>query len=145
MRSAPAIGFELRPSRRLIIATLAMTALAVLAIVLCAAAWWLKCLLTMATLATAGQSIRRLCLPRYRRINHDQAGWQITARDGSSITAELVQQARLGSLTVLHFRLPQQHWRFLIAPDMIDADTRRRLLLTLASLHDPAVDQQPLA
>lgn len=145
MRSAPAIGFELRPSRLLLVATVSMTALALLAIVACAAPAWLKLVLCALVLAGAGSAIRSLRDPSYRHISHDQTGWQIGARDGSIIAVELRQHARLGAMLVLEFQLSVGRWRCLIAPDMVDADTRRRLLLTLASLHDPAADRRPAA
>ena len=134
MRSAPAISFELRRSRQLIAATITMAGLAVLSIAISAVAFWLKIVLMAGVVLATGRAVQHLIAPRWRRISHGQGGWQVQDVNGETRVADLHHHARLGNLIVLDFRRDGVRWNCLIAADAIDADTRRRLLLTLAAL-----------
>lgn len=141
MRSAPAISFELRRSLLLISATLLIAALALVSVAICAASPWLKAALIIAIVAGVAPALHGLFKPRWNAISHDQSGWQLRNHQGESRAAELHHHARLGALIVLDFRVQERRWHCLIAPDAINADTRRRLLLTLASLRPATAPQ----
>lgn len=133
MKSAPAIAFDLRPSRRVGAAACALVALAMLAP-------WLTRLpaeaagaLSLGAFALGASSLRRHLRPPFRRAAWRESGWVLLDGDSREHAAELVSEARLGALLALGFRHgPRARFRFLLAPDNLDADTRRRLILLLA-------------
>lgn len=145
MRSAPAISFELRPSRSLIAASWAMLLLACVAIVSSAASFALQVLMIAVMAVGALPALRRQQRPRYVAISHDQGGWQLRRHDGEPIVARLREHGQLGPCLTLDFSIDRARWRCLLMPDMVDADTRRRLILLLASLQKTTPKPAPLA
>lgn len=135
MRSAPAIGFEYRPSRRLAALTLAVSALAMLAVALCAMPWWAKALLWLAIVGS-------WMYPRHYGVQPPSAvgwsaaaGWSLRLRDGRDLSASLQSWRIMGSCVLVRLvtaeRVPLALW---LLPDNSDADTRRRLRMRLLAL-----------
>lgn len=132
MKSAPAIAFDLRPSRRVGAAMLAI-------IVLAAIAPWLTKLPLPASLAssvlvlacgTAGW--RRYWHPRFRRVAWRESGWTLVDRTHGEQAAVLETHARLGPLLTLVFRHgPRARFHVVLTADNLDAEARRRLVLLL--------------
>jgi toxin CptA len=140
MRSAPAIAFDVRPSRWLAAATALAGACAAVAPWLSAAPAFARVLLSLCALALAGDALRRLARPPFQRVIHGAAGWSVVDAQGREQAAILVGHARLGSLLVLDLRTgPRRRWRAWLPPDALDAEARRRLLLQLAR-GEPAGD-----
>lgn len=108
--------------------------MATLSIVICAAPWWLKLPAIIGVVVSATVATQRLRHPRCKRISHDRSGWQLQLSDETQTHADLLEHVRLGNVLVLRFQMADVKWRCLLASDSIDADSRRRLLLTLASL-----------
>ena len=133
MKSAPAIAFDYRPSRRVALATRAVLVLAMLAP-------WASvlprpaCFALSAALAASGAyALRRALQPAIRRVAWRSSGWSLVDRSGREHAALLESHRRLGSLLALRYRYgPRARCRLLLAPDNLDADTRRRLVLLLA-------------
>jgi len=133
MKSAPGIAFDYRASRAIAIAG---------AFVLCAAAIvpWFSALspaaaasVTIVVLCCGLVSLRRFARPRFRRIAWQASGWRLVDRDGTERNALLASHVHLGSFVSLDFRLDRRaRFRALIAPDNVDAEMRRRLILLLS-------------
>ena len=136
MTSAPAIGFEYRPSRRLQRALLAVAALAMLALVLCGLAGWLKLLLAAGVLGATWQTIRQLARSPVRAAGWSaDAGWTLHLLPHEDVPATLASFRVLGSLVLLRLRTTERGVQvLLLAPDNSDADIRRRLRMRLATL-----------
>ena len=135
MTSAPAIGFEYRPSRWLSRALLVVAALAAAALALCALPAWLKPVLILALLLAAWRTLRRLAA-----VPVTAAGWgadnqwvlHLHARE--DVPATLASFRVLGSLVLLRLRTAERGVQvLLLAPDNSDADIRRRLRMRLAT------------
>lgn len=133
MKSAPAIAFDLRPSRWIGTVALAIVMLATVA------PWLTKlpasgsALLSLVVLAYGAWALRRHWHPRFRRLAWRESGWTLVGHDGRESAAVLESHAHLGGLLALGFRHgPRARFRFLLTPDNLDADTRRRLILLLA-------------
>ncbi|WP_300619249.1 protein YgfX [Dokdonella sp.] len=133
MTSAPAIAFDLNPSRRI-------GAAAVVVGLLASAAPWLtglplppRLLLSFAAVVLAGFSLHRFLRPPFRRAARHASGWTLVDRRGDEHPAILETPVRLGSVLALDFRFgTRQRFRFVVAPDNLDAETRRRLALLVA-------------
>ena len=136
MTSAPAIGFEYRPSRRLQRALLALATLAVLALALCGLAGWLKLLLAAGVLGATWQAIRQLARSPVRAAGWSaDASWTLHLHPHQDVPATLASFRVLGSLVLLRLRTAEQGVQvLLLAPDNSDADIRRRLRMRLATL-----------
>ena len=133
MRSVPAISFEPRPSRQLLIASAAMVLLSLASLAISALPWWLTLPASASVLVLALFAIHRYRNPRYVAISHDQTGWQLRDRTGDWIATTLRHHGQLGSWVILDFAPPSGRWNCLLTSDAIDVDTRRRLLLVLAA------------
>lgn len=133
MKSAPTIAFDYRPSRQLGVAGLALAAVAVLACWLAGLPWWLRLSASLAALAFAAHVFPRFLRPRFRRIAWRSSGWTLVDANGHEHTADLCRHMRFGAwLLALEFRHgPRSRFHAVIAPDNVDADTRRRLILLL--------------
>ena len=136
MTSAPAIGFEYRPSRRLQRALLALATLVVLALALCGLAGWLKLLLAAGVLGATWQAIRQLARSPVRAAGWSaDASWTLHLHPHQDVPATLASFRVLGSLVLLRLRTAEQGVQvLLLAPDNSDADIRRRLRMRLATL-----------
>ncbi len=135
MTSAPAIGFEYRPSRWLRRLPAAAAALAVLAIGACGLAWWLKAAATAAVLVAAASAWRKAARSPVRAAGWRGDGdWSLRLDDGADVAARLASCRIYGGTVLLRLAAPgRRPWPLLLAPDNLDADTRRRLRMRLAS------------
>jgi toxin CptA len=136
MTSAPAIGFEYRPSRLLGRALVTMLALALLSIALCALAWWLK--LTLAALALL-LWVRIATRPGDRAVVAagwaDDDRWSLHRAGGCDAPARLQSFRVLGPFVLLRLREEGAgDTTLLLAPDNSDEDIRRRLRMRLAAM-----------
>ena len=135
MKSAPAIAFDYRPSRRVAIAVACVGVLAILAVFLGGLALSMRLALALAALALAIFALQRHLQPQTRRVSHGAGGWLLVDRDGNERSASLVAHVQRGNLLVLDFRAenPPGRQRVLLTVDNSDADLRRRLILVMAA------------
>ena len=140
MTSAPAIGFEYRPSRWLprVLATVLL--LALLAIALCGLSGLAKLGLALLTLALAGRGVRQAS--RSMAVAAGWApdgGWSMHWADGSDSRARLESFRVLGAWILLRLRAADgRRVVLLLTPDNSDADLRRRLRMRLAVQAEPS-------
>ncbi|MBA8885283.1 hypothetical protein [Dokdonella fugitiva] len=138
MRSAPSIVFDYRPSPAVATATVVVALAAGLAPWASAAPLALRIALSALALGGAAIALHRYRAPAFRRIVCGASGWRLVDRDGREHAAVLHAHRRLGSLLALDWRCaPRSHFRVLVTPDNLDADTRRRLVLLLARDEPP--------
>ena len=132
MRSAPAIAFDYRPSRWLSVLGAVVGVLAI------AAPWGsglgvlVRVGVSIAALAFAVEGLRRHAQPRFRRVSCREGEWFLLDAGGNEHAAVLRGSTRLGPLLALGFGLGRGSTWLVLAPDNLDADTRRRLVLLLA-------------
>jgi toxin CptA len=141
MRSAPAIGFEYRPSRWPARLFAVVTGLAVLAIMTSGMPLLARIALALASAATCVHAIRRLHLSIYAVGWASQSGWTLRGVDGADDAATLVSFRILRQLVLL--RLASVRYGKLtlwLMPDNTDADIRRRLRMRLAVLANAVED-----
>ena len=140
MRSAPAIAFDYRPSRRLALVSGAVALLAVVAVAASGLPDGLRVALVVAVPIHAAWVLRRFLAPPWVRVAHDAAGWRLVDRANEAVTTVLAGHVERGPLLVLEFRTPDRpRFHCVLTPDVLDADTRRRLRLVLARGADPPV------
>ncbi|NCT68447.1 MAG: hypothetical protein GXC76_12530 [Rhodanobacteraceae bacterium] len=133
MKSAPTIEFDYRPSRRVGALAAVVAATAALAPWLTGLPWSLCAVLSLLAVVLGAVALHRFRHPPFRRIARRDAGWLLVDAAGDEHAAELKAHARLGALITLDLRLERgPRFRALLAPDNLDADTRRRLVLVLA-------------
>ena len=135
MTSAPAIGFEYRPSRWVPRLLVVMTFLVLLAIALSGMALVWQIVLAMGTVIACRHTLLRLRLPIYAVGWAGQSGWTLRGLDGSDDTATLLSFRAIGGVVLL--RLASCRYGKLtlwLLPDNSDADIRRRLRMRLAIL-----------
>jgi toxin CptA len=138
MKSAPAIAFDYRPSRSVGLAIGGMTVLSLLAISHSGISMRWGWILAVAALSTGLHALYRHFHPGMVRIARTGAGWMLVDRRGLEYPVDLIRHIRRGLLLVLHFRHESGHRRsFVLMPDNVDADLRRRLLLALATEPKP--------
>jgi toxin CptA len=133
MTSAPAIGFEYQPSRWVPRLFVAVTCLAVVALIVSGAPLFLRVVLALASLAACVQAIRRLKLPIYAVGWASRSGWTLRGLDGADDAAALLSFRIVGQAVLL--RLVSGRYGKLtlwLMPDNTDADIRRRLRMRLA-------------
>jgi toxin CptA len=145
MTSAPAIGFEYRPSRLLRRTLILVAALAVLAVALSALALWMKGLLVLAVAVATWRSLRHLAMDPVAAAGWGvDDGWTLRLADHEDLPATLASFRVLGSFVLLRLRTVEQGVRvLLLAPDNSDADIRRRLRMRLAILQPDQVLPHP--
>ncbi|MEO8460333.1 MAG: hypothetical protein ABI451_07380 [Dokdonella sp.] len=114
------------------IAACVMSALAVIAVLASGLAWLLKLVVISATIAIASISLRRYLRPRYTRIAHGESGWRLLDARDEEFPATLCRHGRIGAFVILDFALDRSSYRCVLAPDVVDPETRRRLSLALA-------------
>lgn len=136
MTSAPAIGFEYRPSRLLRRTLVFVAALVMLAVALSALAIWLKGLLVLAVAVATWRSLRRMAMEPVAAAGWSaDDGWTLRLADHEDLPAMLASFRVLGTFVLLRLRTAEQGVRvLLLAPDNSDADIRRRLRMRLAAL-----------
>ncbi|WEN14065.1 hypothetical protein PY254_12550 [Rhodanobacter sp. AS-Z3] len=136
MTSAPAIGFEYRPSRWLRGLPVLVVALALLAIVLCMIPWWSKALLAVAVLLAMRKTLRSLAaVPVAAAGWSDDQSWTLRLHNHEDIPATLSSFRVLGSFVLLRLHTVTHGVQvLLLAPDNSDADIRRRLRMRLATI-----------
>jgi toxin CptA len=135
MKSAPAIAFDYRPSRRVAIAVVGVAALAILAVFLSGLSLGMRLVLALAALVLTVPALRKHLRPSTRRVAHGAGGWLLVDGEGNERSARLVAHVQRGNLLLLEFRAEEQsgHQRILLTTDNSDADLRRRLILVLAA------------
>ena len=134
MTSAPAIGFEYRPSRWLGRALVAMAVLALLALSLSAVPVIAKVALAMVLLAAVIRAWRRFSRSSVVAAGWTQrGGWTLRMAGGEDQPASLRAFRMAGERIVwLHLVAPgRRHVSLLLAPDNSDGDIRRRLRMRL--------------
>ena len=133
MKSAPAITFDYRPSRRLAIAATGVAALALVAVAMSGLPLVLRVVLAVVVVTCACIELRRFLQPPYVRIARDATGWRLVEPGGEVFAATLAGHVRRGPLLVLDFRvIGRRRFHGVLTPDVLDADVLRRLLLILA-------------
>ena len=134
MTSAPAIGFEYRPSRLLRRLSIVVTVLVVLAVAPCALALWLKLLLIAGVLLMAWQSVRRSTgSPVVAAGWSADDNWTLHLAGHEDVPATLASFRVLGAFVLLRLQAAEHGMQvLLLAPDNSDADIRRRLRMRLA-------------
>ncbi|WP_333676964.1 hypothetical protein [Dyella sp.] len=140
MTSAPAIGFEYRPSRWVPRLFAGVTGLAMVAIAISGLPLLMRIALVLVSTAACVHAIRRLALPIYAVGWANQSGWTLRGLDGGDDAATLVA-FRIFRQTVL-LRLASARYGKLtlwLMPDNSDADIRRRLRMRLAVLANDSV------
>ncbi len=136
MTSAPAIGFEYLPSRVLRRVLIAICVLAMSAIILFAAAAWLKGLLLVASVLLTWRAIKRLSHPATVAVGWSgDSGWTLRLRDNADVAATLLSFRVIAAFVLLRLRTDEHGVQVvLLAPDNSDADIRRRLRMRLATM-----------
>ena len=136
MTSAPAIGFEYRPSRLLRRTLIVVAALAILAVALSALAAWLKLLLAVVVSLAPWHALRRLATNPIAAAgwSADDA-WTLRLTDHEAVPATLASFRVLGAFVLLRLQTAERGVQMLLlAPDNSDADIRRRLRMRLATI-----------
>jgi toxin CptA len=136
MTSAPAIGFEYRPSRCLPRALVVVAALAALAAMLSALDPWLKPVLLAIVLVATWRAIRRLAANPIAAAgwSADNA-WTLRLLHHEDVPATLASFRVLGGFVWLRLRTAERGTQvMLLAPDNSDADIRRRVRMRLATM-----------
>jgi len=136
MTSAPAIGFEYRPSWLPGGALTLVSCLALLAIGLCGLDLWQKALLAVAVSLAAARAVRRLAVVPVTAAGwSSDSGWTLHLPGHDDVPATLDSFRVLGPFVLLRLKTPQHgvHVLFL-APDNSDTDIRRRLRMRLATM-----------
>ncbi|WP_266171561.1 protein YgfX [Dyella subtropica] len=134
MTSAPAIGFEYRPSRLFGRLLMAVAGLAGLAVMLAGLTFWLK----VALLACIGLSLLRTLMvlgqhPVRAAGWAADGSWSLRLHQGEDAMATLASFRALGAFVLLRLRpVGGGEIVLLLAPDNSDADLRRRLRMRLA-------------
>jgi toxin CptA len=134
MKSVPAIAFDYRPSRRLLLAVAAGTALAVVSILVCGLSLWPKLGQALLTAIYAAWSAWRLWHPQFVQIAWHSAGhWRLRDAQGREHPGELAHATVLGVLIILAMRTHGKRTStFVLLPDNCDDETRRKLRVRLA-------------
>ncbi len=134
MKSAPTIAFDIRPSRILTGLIVLVVMLAMVGVVASGLDPRVKFIGVVVVALLSAQALRKQLRRIYRRVARDASGWQLVRDHDESVPAKLGGHTRLGPLIVIEFLLsPGQRFHCLLTPDVIDAESRRRLLLVLAS------------
>lgn len=142
MTSAPAIGFEYRPSRLIRRLRWSVAGLAVLALMLSGMDVPVRILLALVLVACLG-------LGQWRRVPsptaagwHPASGWTLRMADGSDAAVTLRSFRVLAGCIVLNLAGEGVHHDLWLLPDNSDADTRRRLRMRLAASGGEAVSKR---
>ena len=136
MTSAPAIGFEYRPSRLLRRALILVASLALLATALSALPAWLWLLLATVVLLATRHSVRHLATRPVVAAGWNTGNlWTLRLTAHEDVPAALISFRVLGAFMLLRLRTAEHGVQvLLLAPDNSDADIRRRLRMRLATI-----------
>jgi toxin CptA len=135
MTSAPAIGFEYRPSRLLRRTLVLVAALAVLAVALSALPVWLRLLLATAASLATWHALRHLATnPIVAAGWSADDAWTLRLTDHEDVPATLASFRVLGAFVLLRLQTAERGVQLLLGPDNSDADIRRRLRMRLATI-----------
>ena len=133
MTSAPAIGFEYRPSGWLPRLLWLLAVLALLALALAGMPVGLKWLLAALVAGLVWRAVRwHRRTPVVAAGWSAEGGWSLRFADGSDAPAMLASFRVLGAAILLRLRTAAGEQVLLLAPDNSDADIRRRLRMRLA-------------
>ncbi|MEO5561637.1 MAG: protein YgfX [Dokdonella sp.] len=133
MKSVPTIGFDYRPSRGIAAALLLVCAAAMLAPWLSALPASGSAVVSVTVVALGVRAARALLYPSFRRVAYRASGWMLVDLANQEHEVLLESHARLGAMIALRFRHgPRERFNALLAPDNLDAETRRRLILLLS-------------
>lgn len=135
MTSAPAIGFEYRPSRWLRRVLILVAALAMLAVALSALETGLKLPLVIAVPLVTWHALHHLAAGPVAAagLSADNA-WTLRLLDHDDVSATLASFRVLGGFVLLRLKTELGVQVLILAPDNSDADIRRRLRMRLAAL-----------
>jgi toxin CptA len=135
MPSAPAIGFEYRPSHYLRRALIGVGGLAVLALWLCALPAWAKIAASVLLMFLVAHAARRLARTPVLAAGCAEDGqWSLRMTSQDDAVATLLACRVLGGFVLLRLRVADQGIHtLLLGPDNADADIRRRLRMRLAT------------
>lgn len=144
MTSAPAIGFEYRPSRAFQRVLCAVAALSLLAVLLSALAAWLQALVMLAVVLASWSALHRITHSAVVAAGWgDGDRWTVHLASHEDVAATLASHRALGAFVLLRLKTVENHEHtLLLAPDNSDVDIRRRLRMRLATLQiEPAVER----
>lgn len=133
MTSAPAIGFDYRPSFWLVGLVTLVAVLASVALALCGAPGKLKLALIAGTVMLAGAGMHRARRSSVTGVACGPGGWALYQADRSQLPALLLSHRVIGTCVLLRLRTDRFTETLLLAPDNSDADMRRRLRMRLAA------------
>lgn len=133
MTSAPAIGFDYRPSRLPARLLALVTALAFVAIALSGAPFRYKLLLAVGTLLLAAIAARRSVRSRIAGVGYGPGGWALYRADRTQFPATLLSHRVIGTCVLLRLRTDHTTETLVLATDNSDPDIRRRLRMRLAA------------
>ncbi|MBP1475763.1 hypothetical protein J7I44_15760 [Frateuria sp. MAH-13] len=133
MTSAPAIGFDYRPSRLPGRLLAVVTTLALVAIGLSGAPLGLKLLLAAGVAVSSVITARRSMRPRIAGVGYGSDGWTLYQADRSQLPATLVSHRVIGTSVLLRLKTGRATETLLLASDNSDPDIRRRLRMRLAA------------
>jgi len=136
MTSAPAIGFEYRPTRWLPRLLWSLVALVLLALVLCGLSWWLKLPSAVLAILLVLRAVRRHGASPVTAAGWSGEGdWSLRLADSRDTSASLASFRVLGACILLRLRAASVGEQvLLLAPDNSDRDIRRRLRMRLATV-----------
>ena len=135
MTSAPAIGFEYRPSRWVPCLFVAVTCLTVVGVMVSDAPLLVRTTLALASMAACNYAVRRLHLPICAVGWASRSGWTLRGVDGADDAAALLSFRVVGRMVLLRVASGRYGKLTLwLMPDNTDADIRRRLRMRLAVL-----------
>lgn len=136
MISAPAIGFEYVPSQYWRRVLIPLCLMAMVAIALCGAAWWLQGLLLAVAAVSTWRVTLRLSHPVIAAVGWSRDSlWTLRLQDRTDVPATLVSFRMLSGFVLLRLRTPELGTQVvMLAPDNSDADIRRRLRMRLATM-----------
>jgi toxin CptA len=137
MKSAPAIVFDVSPSRWIAAAACLLALAGVIALVFSGLALWGKFLAAALACIYTGYELRAFLRNPVRRAAWYEAGhWRIADAQGAEHLAELQQGIARGPWIVLRLRRSDgARIAIILGPDNSDIDTRRRLRVRLGRGH----------
>ena len=144
MTSAPAIGFEYRPSRAFQRLLGAVAALALLAVALSDLTIWLQLAAWIFVLLATWRALLQMAgSPVVAAGWGDEDRWTVHLASHEDVAAILASHRVLGPLVLLRLKtVDNGEHALLLAPDNSDADIRRRLRMRLATLQvDVAIER----